>query len=432
MVKGMLGRSACVVIMLTFYCGVLRCQDVGQSFNVSAQSHEKMPLLVVLQGLHEAELEEVTDVVVRDLGFTGQFAPVLRSSEMLPERTSFKEFMKEGFLLVLFISSCENAAGIEWRLYDAGMGAMLKGKRYLKRGAVPRGWGHDIANSVWPLLTGEPGFFSARIAFCKQVKGRRRPLQHIYLADYDGSHEEPLVTTPTVNTMPRWSSSEPTIFYSEHGRTNVSMMRVKMNRAKSKAASFQGITMQPAFSTDGKTVVFCASKGSGDCQLYRFDGTGMKQITHNKGVNFAPSLSGNGQKVFFCSDFEGLPNIYGYDVVSQQMLKITSDGYCMAPSYNERRNWLAYTKKVKGTYQVFVYDVKTGVHRQLTTSSGHKEECSWSPCGNYLIFSVSHGNSSRIALFHVLTHEQRFITAANAICSYPTWSPVYGTFPVVV
>lgn len=419
------------VFRLLFFCFSMYGYLNAEEFQVQAQSHEELPFLVVLQGLHDAALEEVAQTIVHDLGFTKQFAPTQRILEDVPDRSTFKEFLKDGYLLVLFITSCDNADGIEWRLYDAGMGTMLKGKRYHKKGTAPRGWGHDIATSVWPLLTGEPGFFSARIAYCKQVRGKRRLLQHICLADYDGTHEEALVTTPTVNTMPRWSSTEPVIFYSEHGLTNVALMRVNMHGNKTKTSSMKGITMQPAFSTDGKTVVFCASKGTGDCQLYRYDKDGMKQITHNKGVNFAPSLSGNGQKVFFCSDFEGTPNIYGYDLSNQQLLKITSEGYCMSPSYHERRGLLAYTKKVKGVFQIFVFDVQKGTHKQLTHSAGQKEECSWSPCGNYVIFSVVQGTSSRIALFNVLTCQERVISQSGAQCSYPSWSALYEEFPVL-
>ena len=38
---------------------------------------------------------------------------------------------------------------------------MLAGKRYTKKGNVARGWGHAIADTVWPIITGEKSYFQA-------------------------------------------------------------------------------------------------------------------------------------------------------------------------------------------------------------------------------------------------------------------------------
>ena len=81
--------------------------------------------------------------------------------------------------------------------------------------------------------------------------------------------------------------------------------------------------------------------------------------------------------------------------------------------------------------QLMLYDTTKNTHSQLTFSPGNKEECSWSPCGNYLLFSQEEGAKSAIVSLHMQTKKTKVLTAAREICSYPAWSPVYAQLPHV-
>jgi len=89
---------------------------------------------------------------------------------------------------------------------------------------------------------------------------------------------------------------------------------------------------------------------------------------------------------------------------------------------------LAYAKMIKGTMQVFLYNLKTKRHKQLTFDAGNKEECSWSPCGNYLLFAVEKGRESRLALLNLISNDRRFVTTDGSVCCYPVWSCPYDNF----
>ena len=41
--------------------------------------------------------------------------------------------------------------------------------------------------------------------------------------------------------------------------------------------------------------------------------------------------------------------------------------------------------------QLFLYDDRTKDHRQITFTKGSKDECSWSPCGNYIVYECRDG-----------------------------------------
>ena len=399
----------------------------------TATQHAKVPLVIsVVEG--SAQLTEVATMMQHDFSFSGQFDVSINKGKKKPTKKDIKKLFAEGFSLAVFLSEGKKNS-IEWRVYDTLQGKMVKGKRYAKRGIVCGGWAHNIADVVWPILTNQHGFFSTKIAYCKEVKLKNgKSAKQVCMADYDGTNEQILVDLPTVNVAPRWNKDmdNPLLFYSEYTNENVRLVAVNMERKRKITSNFDGINMLPAFSRDGKKVVYCASRGDGHCQLYYCDKSGFKKVTNNKGNNVSPSLSDDGSTIFFCSDYQtGRPQVYVYRLKTGNIECITNGGYCASPSYCEKRKQIAYAKIVQGTMQLFVYDERSKKHTQLTFDAGSKEECSWSPCGNYLTYSVEQGKTQRIAVLNLLTKQQRYITTANINCSYPAWSPIYAQFPVV-
>ncbi len=415
------------LFFLTTYFFSLFSVDI----QVEAVKHARVKLLVCMVGKKNKDLQVVAQQIARNLAFSRQFSVEVEYLTRLRKNQDVKTFFDRGFPLVLFLNQ-EKRSVYEWRLYDAECASMIAGKKYRKRGRDVREWAHHITDSAWPVLTGKAGFFSTKIAYCKEVRRPgKKPFKHIYVADYDGSNEKLLVSTPTVNVAPCWNrdSSNPLLFYSEHTNQNVRLVSVDMKGRRRVVSNFDGINMLPAFSPDGKQVVFCASRGGGTCQLYYFAKGVFKKLTFNSGNNIAPTFSQDGKTLFFCSDFETKgPQIYSYSFETEKQKRITNGGYCVSPSCSPGNNALAYAKMVRGVMQIFLYDLNTKKHRQVTFNAGNKEECSWSPCGNYLMFAVETSKESRLALLNLISEDCQFVTSRGAICCYPAWSCPYRNF----
>lgn len=399
--------------------------------NVSYTRNEPLKMLIVGVG-KQPEIAEIAVIIRKDLAFSGQFSPEIRMLDRVDTKKVITTFAQEGYSLVFFLSMAGKS--FEWRLYNAMTATMIKGKKYHKRGDVVRGWAHDIADMLWPELTGNQASFSSKIAYCKDVEmpGKKRGTQ-VVIADYDGSHEQIIVATPALHVAPRWNAdtNNPLLFYSEGTPSNIRLMCVSMQGKRKIASNFDGVNMLPTFSGDGTKVIYCASKGHGNCQLYLFEKGLFKRLTHNDGNNVSPSLSKDGKALFYCSDVPtGKPQIYRYDVATKVCKQITKGGFNFCPNYHQDSGKLAYSCIVSGQAQIFVYDQITDTHTQITLDAGNKDECCWSPCGSYLIFSVEEGLSSRLALFNMHTRERKYITPADERCSYPCWSALYNQFPV--
>jgi Tol biopolymer transport system component len=102
---------------------------------------------------------------------------------------------------------------------------------------------------------------------------------------------------------------------------------------------------------------------------------------------------------------------------------LTENVYATSPTYCQANNKLAYARIVDKKMQLWLYDLALKEHKQLTFDSTDKDDCTWSPCGNFLSYSVEEKGKSRIAIYNMLTRNQKFLTSEYEDCSYPAWSP---------
>lgn len=398
-------------------------------------SQQKSPLLLCFLTDESLDFQEFTAALIKDLEFTQQFCVSPKQLHSESEKKGvIADAAKNGYWFVLSIEPSKEQC-IDWRLYDALDGHHMLGKRYTKRGKVPRGWAHNIADQVWKEITGQEGWFTSKLAYCKAKKNKRGyRIQHICMADYDGSHEEEIVSLPTICVAPSWHQDmhKPKILYSEYTKTNVRLMSVDMEKQRSVLLDGDGITMLPAFCKDTTSFVYCASKGTGSCQLYLVSKGAITLLTHNEANNISPTFGADEHTVYFCSDMTGKPQIYRHAIRQGITTPITTGGFCTSPIYNPKQHQLAYLKMVKGVMQIYLFDEKTGKHRQLTNDPASKGSCVWSPCGNYLLFDSKKGSSSRLVLLQVATGFRRYLTPEGVSCSYPAWSGVYKMLPMLI
>lgn len=396
------------------------------SISIKATGHTTISLAIMLVQ-DVPELEKVARILKKDFEFTGQFDACIKKIDTASVSKEQIKKMNSSHQLALFLNGCDDNH-IEWRLYNTRTVSMIKGKKYTKKGTTEKEWAHAIADMVWPVMTNNPGFFATKVAFCKEVPlPSGHSYKHIYVADFDGSDPQLVIGSSTINVAPRWNrdAENPILFYSECTKSNIRLMALDIKSLRKKIVSnFDGLNMLPAFSQDGKRVVYCASRGDGACNLYYYEKGKFKRLTHNNGNNISPTFAECADKIYFCSDFEtGLPQIYSYDFVQNSQERITQSGYCASPVFNAAKQQLAYTRLVNGVNQIFVYDIAKKEHQQITFDAANKEECSWSTCGNYLLCCIADKNASRIALIDICSQQTRYITPIGDRCSYPSWSP---------
>ncbi len=445
-----------IALLFTLIASTICAAHINQepqnkvNISITTQAVEKMKLLV---GVIEPDVQLMQTATLlkqmleRSKASLSGFAIKVISFEKQPVKKMMQQLFNEGYALCLFLSHNQRAGMVEWRVYDSHTATMIKGKRFVIKEYPNQIVAEHLADQLWPFLTGQPGFFSTRIAYCKERRTKNKKVQKsIYItAPYIDTERVVEQSFPLVEHgnvfAPRWNSdsNQPMILYSEITNCNVRLMGMSLEKKRKLIANLDGFTMGASFSPDGKKVAYCACDGTirskSQIYVYEFDEVQqrpiLRQITHNNGHNVSPNWCNNNDLVF-CSDADSKqPYICYYHADTKELEKITADGYCASPSYCAVNQKIVYSRACSGVMQLFAYDLKTKQHAQITFDAGNKEESCWSPCGNYVAFAYSNGNSNRIAVHHLVTNERIYLTDTHENCCYPAWSPLYEK-PIMV
>ncbi|MBA3751406.1 hypothetical protein H0X06_01210 [Candidatus Dependentiae bacterium] len=425
--------------------------DIFGSLGLEGVQHKALPLLLTyLVGSEKgtaqvmnSELKAIAYKVAENLQKTGQFSVMVKECVAPLTAGDLKHLFQKEYPLALFLQEGASACSIEWRLYDVPDEYLIKGKKYAKRGKTVYGYAANIADDIWPVLTKQSSSFSTKIAYVKRKKTvSKRQLSVVCIANSDGSHEQELIKKPGTYVGLYWhhDKSFPCLFCSEFTRFNVRLISASLRGKKNIVLNLEGTCVGISVAHDNNKAAYCRS---GTIWHHSYDAVEKRGVhtvlIKNEGKNVSPTLLENGD-VIFCSDSKQLkqkypqangPQICYYTAADKSISLITQDGYCVGPSYCALTKKIAYSKKVKGVMQLWVYDCISKKHLQITFDEGNKIDCCWSPCGNYLTYCYQNKRESRIAVIHVVLKIRFFITPANEYCMSPSWSPVYDTVPQI-
>lgn len=407
------------------------------SLEVKAKETTKVPLLIAVTSKDsDTQANYFAQLLKNACEFTGEIQVSVKKLPLPTQKKELTKLAQEGFLLVVYVKYNNDAHTMEWRLYDTGDAEMIIGKSHKiddERGAAYR-----AADALWPILSGQQGFFSTKIAYCVKAdpmitNGHTyKHIKHIYICDYDGSNAQCIVDRPTLNIGPRWGCNPeyPTLYYSRCTASNMQLIEINSDGHQRVVLNRDGLNMLPSFSPSGNGVAYNCE---GNIIVKRYDPdlkkVIYKKITQNDGNNVSPNLLDNGD-VIFCSDFKTKsPQIFYYHADTNSTEALTHEGHCCCPAYSQPKELMVYTKLVSGVSQLFLYDFKKKEHKQLTFEGGHKDEPSFSPCGNFLLFSQENGAKSRIAMIHLTTKDRKYVSPADKHATFGSWSRCYTVLP---
>jgi len=375
----------------------------------------------------DAEVLKARGLLQKLLEISGQLLITAQQCDEPKSKQDIHKLFQEGYVLALFMSTSSDKKNILWRLYDPTESVMLKGRSFTKRSFDKLSWVYGLADILWREVMQQQSSFSSYITYSK-----RKSAQKFVICTNDllGEQERELLSKPGIYVGLSWQlyGDIPVLFASEFTLYNVRFMSVSLEGRKKVVMNFDGTLV--GISCAGNKALYSRS---GTIWSYSFDAQTKrgihKIVVQNEGKNSSPLLLKNGDMIW-CSDAPSLcaptagPHIFYYHADTKQSDRLTTSGFCVGPAYHESSKRIVYSKRVKGQFQLFVYDMNSKVHEQLTHDHGDKISCSWSPCGNYVLFCVQEGRSSRIAVEHVKLHTRLYVTSSSSYCSYPAWSPL--------
>jgi TolB protein len=387
-----------------------------------AQTRIAVPDFIALSNDAETDrtAKAIAQVLFDDLNFEHEFSLIPRDTyATIPAAKTFEDvplarWRELGADAVLIGTVQKTATGIlvQVRLFDARRPDQRQqafGKEYSGSIANPRGYAHTISDEIHLLQRNLHGVARTKLAFASDRDGERvggtvesRNVKEIYISDYDGANQRRVTTGRSLNIQPNWSPDARSIAYTSYrnrdGLPNIFISHIYQGLLdqfpKAPEQSFQ-----PSWSPDGTRIAFWSTRdGNAEIYVANRDGTNVRRLTNNRGIDQSPTWSPNGTQIAFVSDRTGTPQVWVMGTDGLGVRKITSESYADRPTWSPAPfNEIAYTARNGPGFDIKVVDLGSGQIRQFTFGEGTNESPAWAPNGRHLAFTST--RSGKVQVF---------------------------------
>ena len=325
---------------------------------------------------------------------------------------------------------------VEFRVWDIFGEAELLARSYR---TTPENWrriAHKVADDIYTRLTGETGYFDTRIVFVAEDGPKTNRRKRLAIMDQDGANPSFLTAGRELVLTPRFSPNAQAITYMAYrnNRPTVFLFDIETGRQEI-LGDFTGMTFAPRFTPDGGGVIFSQAR-RGNSDIFRMDlrQRDVTQLTDHPAIDTSPSMSPDGRQIVFNSDRGGSPQLYIMNADGSPRTcangsvdtacRITfSEGRYSTPVWSPRGDLIAFTKQLRGRFNIGVIR-PTGEGERILTESYLDEAPSWSSNGRVVVFFREDRPGAGPKLWSVdLTGRnlRRLPTPGDA--SDPAWSP---------
>ncbi len=418
------------------------CPIFSQSLRIDITGVGQTQMPIALAPLSSQTKEEekfaqvINDVIQSDLRRTAAFNilplpplnPALNSDIDLSDNF-FDKWRNLGTHALLIgdvrtINGSKNML-IEFRLLDTLRSMDLGGLslQTSNKKTEARAIAHRMSDFILESLTGEPGFFSTRLAYVVRKKNKHL----LIISDSDGYNERPALESNQSLISLAWSPVGDKLAYVsfETGKPIVFLHTLSSGK-RNIIANYKGSNSSPTWSPDGKKLAFVLTK-DGTSQVYTSDvkGEKLKRITRVRAINTEPNFSHDGKYLYYTSDQGGKPQIY--------RINSNGTGYPKRITFNRKFNarpvagpngdYLAYVTTYEGDFVIAVMNLDSRVETIL--SGGPKDDSpSFAPNGRWLIFSSRIGGKEILSAVSVDGKVKTRITMESGDIRSPAWGRI--------
>ncbi len=370
---------------------------------------------------------EFREVVRADLLYSRYFS--VMEDQMSPfnlkeDKKAFKFWKTLGDALVTATAGDHDKVWtFRGRLRDLKENELLLEKFYQGEKRGLRRAAHLFSDEIVFRLTGRRGIARSKIAFSNDSTGRKE----IYVADYDGGNLTRLTDHGSISLLPRWSRDGLRIYYTTYRYGNPDMFEIDLRAGKIKPfTTFQGLNIAGGASPDGNSMVMTLSRG-GDPSVYALDlkTKELSKLLKRFGVSSSASFSPDGREVTFISDRAGNPQVYVLELATGRTRKLTNMLWCDTPSWSPAGDWLVFSGREDRSERmnIFLVDPTGAQLRRLTKSAGDNEDPSWSPDGRFIAFSSTRRGRREIFVMDADGSAPHPLAELPGNSFTPSWGP---------
>lgn len=384
------------------------------------------------------KLRSVREISMTDLDFSGLFDFLNPSAfvedpakaGVLPGTFKMTDWSSIGAEFVVKGKGSVDASGVtlEVYLYAVSNGKQLLAKRYKATEESLRKMAHTVSNDILFALTGKKGPFTSKIAFVSDKTGKKE----IYVMDYDGSNPIKVTSRFQHAMSPAWSPDGKNIVFTavtknaknvrNHNLFVYDLPSGKINMLSNR----QGINSGAVYSPTGKKQLALTMSFPGNAEIFLMDPATkvVQRITNSFGLDVDPSWSADGKWLAFVSDRSGRPMVYKMEASGANVQRLTYAGYYNAtPTWSPAGNKIAFAGWDAGKFDIFIMNPDGTNIERLTKNMGNNEDPDFAPDGYFIVYSSNRKGKKNLYITNVDNTVHRQITSDFGNCESPRWSP---------
>lgn len=283
-------------------------------------------------------------------------------------------------------------------------------------GATPREALLRAADVAVRAMSGKPGFFASKLAFI----GERTGKPEVYTSDLFLGEVRQITNDKALALTPRWSPDGSRLLYTSYFRTgfpDIFLLDLG-SLQRNTFVSFKGTNSGARFSPDGRNVAMVLS-GEGNPEIYvgNAQGRNITRKTRTRAIESSPCFSPDGSQLVFTSDAAGGPQLYIMPTAGGEARRLPTrlSGYCAEPDWSRADpTKIAFTAKMGRNFQIAVYDLSTGIAKEVSKAAFDAVEPSWLADGRHLVFTARAANTSSLWILDTESGKAMQLSAASA------------------
>lgn len=184
------------------------------------------------------------------------------------------------------------------------------------------------------------------------------------------------------------------------------------------------LVLTPRFSPNDQEILYI-SYARGQPQIYLYNlATQQREVLGNfPGMSFAPRFSPDGRQVVMSLAQDGNTDIYVMELATRRLRRLTtSPAIETAPSYSPDGSQIVFESDRGGGQQIYVMSALGGPATRISFGNGRYGTPVWSPRGDLIAFTKSTGGQFAVGVMRTDGSDERVLDA-SFLSEGPTWSP---------